>query len=247
MMNTVINNFTVIESVYGRFVVNRHCKFQAESLVKTGYTHIENELRKILAVAGTLPENCVVLDAGANIGLVSVPIAQAIKARGGVVHAFEAQRMLFYALCGTAALNDLENLLIRNCAVGSVHGAVKVPKVDYGKAQDFGTVSLVNPKLDGPGEAVPVCTIDELGLTRLDFLKIDVEGMEVDVLAGARETIRRHQPWCWIEFWRVGIGPIKQQFGGLPYQFFPMDQLNLLCAPRARKEAAAITIKAPEA
>jgi hypothetical protein len=35
-----VNNFTVIESEFGRFIVNRHCAHQAESLIKTGRPHI---------------------------------------------------------------------------------------------------------------------------------------------------------------------------------------------------------------
>jgi FkbM family methyltransferase len=241
-----ISNFTVIESVYGRFVVNRHCAYQAEHLIKTGYPHIQDELFKILTIGRTLPENCIVIDAGANIGLVSVPFADTIKARGGVVYAFEVQRMLFYALCGTAALNDLENLQISNSALGAFQGSIKVPRVDYGVPQDFGMISLVDQNLDTGDVSVPICTVDSLGLAGLDFIKIDVEGMEIDVLAGASGTIRRHLPWCWIEFWKTGVDPIKGQFKDLPYRFYKMDNLNLLCAPNARVEASAITIKAPE-
>jgi hypothetical protein len=89
-----INNFVIIESIYGRFIVNRHCSFQAEALIKTGRTHIEPELRKILTIISTLPQNCVVVDAGANIGLVSVPIARDIAIKNGTVHAFEVQRRI---------------------------------------------------------------------------------------------------------------------------------------------------------
>ena len=173
--------------MYGRFVVNRHCAYQAEHLIKTGYPHIQDELAKILTISRTLPENCVVVDVGANIGLVSVPVAQTIKARGGVVHAMEAQRMISYALCGAAALNDLDNLIVSNRAIGAALGTIKVPLVDYSVAQDFGMVSLVDQHLDRPSETVSLCTIDGLGLARLDFLKVDVEGMEIDVLTGARE------------------------------------------------------------
>ncbi len=245
-MAATVNNFTVIESVHGRFVVNRHCAHQAEHLIKTGHPHEHAELANILAIAATLPENCVVLDIGANIGLVAIPVAHAIRPKGGIVHAFEPQRMLFYALCGAAALNDLENLFACNNAVGSSPGMIKVPKVNYGKAADFGMVSLLDQTPQAPGETVPLCTIDGLGLARADLLKIDVEGMEIDVLVGARETIRRHRPWCWIEFWKTGGEPIKQQFEGLPYRFYQMDRLNLLAAPRERVEAAGVTTNAPE-
>ena len=246
MDRNAINNFTVIEFCIWPLRGQPSLRPPGRAPDQDRLSAYPGRAREDSAIGGTLPENCVVIDAGANIGLVSIPLAQAIKPRGGVVHAFEAQRMMFYALCGSAALNDLNNLYVRNCAVGAAGEARKVPKVDYGVAQDFGMVSLVDQSLENSGETVPVCTIDGLGLAQLDFLKIDVEGMEIDVLAGARATIRRDQPWCWIEFWKIGIDPIKQQFDGLPYQFYQMDSLNLLCAPRARKEAAAITIKAPE-
>ena len=49
-----IPNFVVLDSIHGRFIVNRHCDFQAEALIKTGATHIEGELRNIFALLDTL-------------------------------------------------------------------------------------------------------------------------------------------------------------------------------------------------
>ncbi|HTQ71863.1 MAG TPA: FkbM family methyltransferase, partial [Acidocella sp.] len=183
-MRQTINHFTMLESVYGKYILNRHCAYQADFLVKTGYPHIEQELTKILTIVNTLPEGCVVVDAGANIGLVSIPVAQEIKARGGV-------------------------------------------------AQDFGLYSLTAPA-SGAQEEVALTAIDELDLPGLDFLKIDVEGMEPDVLRGARRAIHEFRPWCWVEYWKVDIHAIKAAFAGQDYRFFPMDRLNLLCAPAER-------------
>lgn len=241
-----VNNFTVIESEFGKFIVNRHCAFQADSLIKTGRPHIWDELGKILTLVSRLQDNCVVVDAGANIGLVAVPAAQVVRARGGVVHAFEVQRMLCYALCGSAALNDLENLIVRNQALGSTIGTLRAGKPDYGRPQDFGLLSLVDQSEPQP-ETVEVVTIDLLGLPRLDFLKIDVEGMEIDVLQGARSSIQQHQPWGWIEYWKVNIDDIKAQFAGLGYKFYIMDDLNMLCAPPDRLALLNIAITAREA
>jgi FkbM family methyltransferase len=237
-----IHNFTVIESIYGRFVINRHCEFHAETLIKTGCPHIQAELNKILTIVQSLPENCVVVDAGANAGFVSIPIAMEILGRGGTVYAFEVQRMMYYALCGTTALNDLENLHVHNWALGSTVGMLKAGKPDYGAPQDFGMFSLVDQNDPGASEQVPVTTVDSLALPRLDFFKIDVEGMEIDVLKGARETIRKWKPWCWVEYWKVDVNGIKDQFTDLDYEFFPMDQLNLLCAPRERLSASTLNI-----
>jgi len=245
-MAVAVNNFTVIESVYGRFVVNRHCAFQADALIKTGLPHIESELRMILAIAGTLPEGAVAVDAGANIGLVAIPLAQSLRNLGGIVLAFEAQRMMFYALCGAAALNDLENLQAFHLAVGARAGRIKVPPLDYGSAQDFGLLSLVGSDPAGAGEEIAVTMIDAMPLPQLDFLKIDVEGMEIEVLQGAAASLRKHRPWCWVEYWKVGTGPIKDAFKGLPYKFFQVDPLNLLCAPTERLAEAKLNIHAPE-
>ena len=188
-----------------------------------------------------------VIDAGANIGLISIPIAQAVKARGGIVHAFEAQRMMFYALCGAAALNDLENLFVWHRAIGAAQGMIAMPAIDYAKPQDFGMVNLVAPPAGEAGETIDLITIDSLTLPRLDFLKIDVEGMEISVLQGARTALHHHLPWCWVEYWKVGRDEIRAQFAGLDYQFYLMDNLNMLCAPAERLAASKISIRAPEA
>lgn len=246
MGDFVVQNFTVIESAYGRFIVNRHCDFQAEALIKTGRPHIEAELQKMFEVINTLPNECVVVDGGANIGLVAVPLARAISAKRGTVYAFEPQRMLFCALSGAAALNDLQNLHTFNQALGAKSGIIQVPILDYGRKQDFGLLSLAGTGADLPSEPVLLRPLDELGLKCLDFLKIDVEGMEIEVLEGGRALIKEHLPWCWVEYWKVDIARIKAQFSGLPYKFYTVDRLNLLCAPHERLAAASLIVNAPE-
>jgi hypothetical protein len=42
--------------------------------------------------------------------------------------------------------------------------------------------------------------VDSLGLPRLDWIKIDIEGAEVEALKGAMKTLRRYKPTLWIEF-----------------------------------------------
>ena len=238
-----INNFTTIDSIYGTFVVNRHCAFQADALIKTGRPHIQDELEKLLAIVATLPDQAMVVDAGANIGLVAVPIAQALLPRGGAVIAFEIQRMLYYALCGAAALNDLENLFAYNMGLGASVRDEMINRPNYGVPQDFGLFSLLQQGESRP-DKIRIITIDSLALVSLDLLKIDVEGVEIEVLRGAAESIARFKPWCWIEYWQVGIEVIKKQFDGLGYEFFVMDELNLLCAPAERLKASGMRIEA---
>lgn len=162
------------------------------------------------------------------------------------MHAFEVQRMMSYALSGTVALNDLENVIVYNQALGSTEGILSAGKLDYGKPQDFGLFSLVDQDSKSP-EQVEVVTIDSLNLSRLDFFKIDVEGMEIDVLKGSRKSLEKFLPWCWIEYWKVDINEIKAQFSGLEYKFYIMDQLNMLCAPADKLNESQLTINAEEA
>ncbi|MBN3769886.1 FkbM family methyltransferase [Burkholderia sp. Se-20378] len=232
-MNQIVRNFVVIDSIHGPFVINRHCAFQAEALIKTGRPHIQGELDTILHVIDQLPDDAIAVDGGANAGLVCVPIAHRLRARGGCVYAFEPQRTLFHALGGTLALNQLDNLHLLNMGLASANGTMKVPDVDYGQDADFGQVSLVDAHAAG-GTPTPVVTLDSLGLPRLDFLKLDIEGMEIDALRGARRLIETHLPWCWVEYWKVGEAPIIATFAGLDYTFYRIDGLNMLCVPNPR-------------
>jgi FkbM family methyltransferase len=240
-----LNNFAVIESVYGKFIVNRNCHFQAESLIKTGKPHIQTELDSLLAIAGQLPPHSITVDAGANIGLVAVPVAQAVRPNCGLVYAFEAQRILFNALCGTVALNDLENLFPRNQALGASRGVLHCNEPDYGVPQDFGLFSLVDQDPSKPIQ-IDMISIDSLSLPRLDLLKIDVEGMEIDVLRGARQTIEAHQPVGWVEYWKIGPEAIKATFSRLNYRFYLMDKLNMLCVPVSRQDEMHLEVRAAE-
>ena len=237
-----VNNFTVIESVYGRFVVNRRDKFQAEALIRTGKPHIQDELEILLAIADTLSNGAFVVDAGANIGLVSIPLAQRLKPRGGTVLAYEVQRMIYYALCAGTVLNDLDNLFTFHQGLGAAARVERIAAVDYGAPQDFGMYSLLNQPAER-NEAVQIAALDELGLPRLDLLKIDVEGMEMEVLAGGRGMIARHRPWCWVEYWMVGAEAVAGAFAGLGYQIYLVDGLNLLCAPSDRLAASGLAFE----
>lgn len=238
-----VNNFTTIESEYGTFIVNRHCAFQAESLIKTGKPHIQAELNNILSIINTLADGSVIIDAGANIGLVAIPIAQLVQTKKGVVYAFEPQRMLAYALSGSAALNDLENIHVFNQALGAQANTLNIDSPNYNQPQDFGLFSLVAPQKNVV-DTIDVITIDSMNLARVDFLKIDVEGMEIDVLKGAHHTLQRSQPWCWIEYWKVDIEEIKAQFDGLDYQFYIIDKLNMLCVSKQTLTDSPMTINA---
>lgn len=136
-----------------------------------------------------------VWEIGANIGTHTVPLARLVGSSGRVV-AFEPQRLVFQMLCGNIALNSLTNVYCRQEAVGAVAGEITVPVLDGSRRQNFGGVGL--GEFD-TGETVPMVVLDKLEIPALHFLKIDVEGMEQQVLAGAQQTIARLQPVIYVE------------------------------------------------
>ena len=152
----------------------------------------EEEVRVLLSL---LREGDVVVEAGANIGADTVPIARHVGSKGFVV-AFEPQRPIFQVLGANLALNGILNVLSIRAAVGSTKSTISVPLIDYSAPLNFGGVSLVH---GGIGEQVNVATIDSLQLNRCSLIKADVEGMELDVLVGAAGTIERFQPRIYVE------------------------------------------------
>jgi FkbM family methyltransferase len=158
-----------------------------------------------------------ILDVGANIGLLTLPFARLVRP-GGRVIAFEPQRSIYQMLCGNLALNAIDNVFAHNSAVGRQAGSITVPPIDYTLPGNFGGVSI---GVSGAGETVPLVTIDSLALARCDFIKIDVEGMELDVLEGAGNTLRRFRPCLYLENDRLEKSPALIEFLlALDYQLY---------------------------
>jgi FkbM family methyltransferase len=214
--------------------------FQAEALVKTGRTHIESELANIFAIVDTLPTDAVIVDGGTNAGFFTIPVANRTQDCGTRIIAFEPQRQLFQAVGGSLALNGYRNVFLHNVGLGAEPGIAQLPAIDYSVAQDFGTVQLSNDATveeDGwmNDRVVDITSIDAMALPRLDFFKLDVEGYEVPALTGALNTIKKHRPWIWVEYFITGADAIKQTLSSLDdYAFYIVDYQNMLCAPREK-------------
>jgi FkbM family methyltransferase len=235
-----VDNFVVLESVYGKFIVPRTCLFQAEALVKTGRTHIEDELRNIFAIINTLPTDAIIVDGGCNAGFFTIPVAYMTRHFDTRIIAFEPQRQLFQAVGGSLALNGYRNVFLHNVGLGAEPGIAQLPAIDYSVVQDFGTVQLTDETTveeDGwlADRVVDITSIDAMDLPRLDFFKLDVEGYEVPALTGALATIKKHRPWIWVEYFITGADTIKQTLDSLDnYAFYIVDYQNMLCAPREK-------------
>lgn len=152
----------------------------------------EGELSLLFQV---LKPGGVVLDVGANIGTHTVAFAKHVTSSGAVI-AFEPQRLTFQLLCTNVTLNTLVNVRCVNAAVSDRKGELRVPMLDPGVTNNFGGLSSEGHT---QGEIVEMVPIDGMKLPRCNLIKIDVEGAEAKVLAGARQTIKTHRPVLFIE------------------------------------------------
>ena len=176
---------------HGPMLFNRRDMYIGRSLDAYG----EYSEAEIIVLRQILWPGAVVLEAGANIGALTVPLARIVGAHGHVI-AFEPQRLQFQILCANLALNGLYNVFAHQQGVGRAPGEVRVPVLMPDQVVNFGGVTL---EPNQQGEPVPIVTIDSLKLKGLSLLKADVEGMEQAVLEGGRETIARLRPALYVE------------------------------------------------
>jgi FkbM family methyltransferase len=175
----------------GPMVYNRHDIFVGGSLQRYGeFSVAEQEVFAQIVRPGSL-----VVEVGANIGTHTVELSR-LAGRDGEVHAFEPQRIVFQALCANLALNQCANVFARQAAAGEKAGMISVPPIDPSVRCNFGGVSLRDVAF---GEAVPLITLDSLDLPACSLLKVDVEGMEVEVLKGAEQLVQTHRPIMYLE------------------------------------------------
>jgi len=172
---------------HGIFAYSPADKFIGAALDRYGeYSEIE-----VQALLALLPPNGVAVDVGANIGCITVPLAS--KAR--FVVAFEPQRITFQHLCANLALNGLRNVYAVPAGVGRKSGLVKIAQADFDAPQNVGSARMIE---DAAGETTFLYRLDDY-LGPCHLIKIDVEGMELDVIEGARHTIATHRPALSIE------------------------------------------------
>ena len=200
-------------------------------------------------LAQFIKPGAIVFDIGANIGAHTIFFAQRVGPEGRVI-SFEPQRPVFQTLCANVALNALGNVITFHAGAGEQPGTAVVPLPNYNDEGNFGGVSLAG---QSGGEPVQIMTLDQIGIPALSLIKIDVEGMELEVLKGATQTIAKHKPVLYVEndrkeqspellthifamgyraYWHLPTLYSADNFAGNPDNSFPgIVSVNLLCVP----------------
>ena len=132
----------------------------------------------------------VFIDAGANIGTYALPAALLVGASGRVI-AFEAHPITFSYLHRNARTNGLTQLVPLHLALGETNGEVSMTFFAANPGETH--VASAGETVMANTAVVPLRRLDdalaEQGVTRVDYLKVDVEGFELPVLRGALRTL----------------------------------------------------------
>lgn len=155
----------------------------------------------------------VVVDVGANIGALTVPMAHQVAK----VYAFEPQAEVAQVLRDNT--QSLSNVEVHQVGLAEKPGVLRTGPENSGWGPNSpGSFAL---SATTGSEQVEVRTLDNYGFAP-DLIKIDVEGMELNVMAGGLETIKTHRPVIWMER-STTDDTLGKVFGALGYNFCTVD------------------------
>lgn len=197
----------------GTFLILNEAETIQKSLLKNGYFE-----QLAIKICIKFSDNSTIVDVGSNIGTFSIPIA--LNFPKAKIISIEPQRNVYFHFCSNILVNKLQNIYPLNIAIGKTNKKnirVKVPLFDSFIEKYTGSVSLdpkiheLRQKLIGIAEPslyakkfedVPLKNLDEIvGIDKICFIKIDVEGMELSVMRSAEKVLKKFKPFLYFEAW----------------------------------------------
>lgn len=176
----------------------------------------------------------VIFDVGANLGNHTLFLAKKLDAIY-TIYSFEPFILNFEILKKNITDNKLLNVYPINKGVGARNGKITVSEFD--ESNYGGTTFTENGDSD---EYVELITLDafirENNIDNLDFVKIDTEGFEIDVLQGMRQAIENFYPDLWIEVSANSFLKIIELLEPSGYVLADVEGFNMLFLHKKRHE-----------
>ncbi len=232
----------LVERTYGNYKVNFQFVASIKVASKAKTNGIENTILRnsfqLLQKYKPNKTDLIVLDVGSNFGYLASVWADSIASKGQVL-AFEPNKNLYNSIQKTIATNlkFKTNLKVFNLAVGSRKGKVKLNASAFSSNTEAMSTALesyeVNMvKLDD--------FVIEQQVERIDIIKIDVDGIELDILKGAASILKNNESIVIVE--TNDDARILDFFKNLEYFIYDMKlrpfndskilPLNIFCVPK---------------
>lgn len=219
------NPNALINSDYGSIIINVNDSVIGKHISQLGYWAKDDIelIKQLVDFLLTKKESITFYDVGSNIGTHSLAIGKTYG-RKVKIRAFEAQRQIFNMLCGTVALNGLTNIFCHNLAVSDGGDEkIKIPLPNYDEVNNFGGLELIVP-LRSDNQTMSKNNYEEIATTTLDdfneivdFIKMDIEGMEDKAFIGAKLLLEKYKPICFIEILKTDVNFLINLFKGMGY------------------------------
>jgi FkbM family methyltransferase len=231
---------SLVSSKYGQIIIPKYDTTVAREYAK-GIPQDDYLIFLLGKLLKSLNRKVTIFDVGANVGSFSLAFNHILN-QNCEIHLFEAQRILSYMISGTMALNGFENVYSNFKAVSDKDGEkIKIPKFDYNAPNSFGSIEFGNtqrePLTQTRDYASEFETVDSITLDTyiknnsyiksIDFVKIDIEGMEIFGLDGF-SLIQKFKPILFIEHCKCGLENVKYHPYLVDYKFMN-DWNDVMC------------------
>lgn len=206
----------------------------SDAYVSRACLHDSYEPLETAFVKANLGQGDIFLDIGANIGWFTL-LATTLIGDTGRIHAFEPRKPTVDYLRRTIAFNGLNSVV-------TIHEVgLDLEERDHCLAWEKGTSNPGHSALceGAAGEgfetmAIHVTALDKIGLAKVDFIKIDVEGAEMNVFLGAAETIKAYRPVILSELYPEQLKCVShstpydllEHFRAMNYRAFIIDSVR---------------------
>lgn len=153
----------------------------------------QNEIDLIKEI---IPSDSIVYDIGANIGAVSLGFSKHFKS----VHAFECQPVFCEIIRKNIEINNANNVTLHECGLGRVNDAIHIKPLILEEYDNYGALRLsASDDKEQNKVDVIIKRLDDMSLGQVDFIKIDAETMEPEIIRGSYATIARYRPILYVE------------------------------------------------
>jgi FkbM family methyltransferase len=223
-------NLKTVETQFGKIIININDQIIGKSFLNQKYWGLQDieVISKMIEFKCKKKNKIVFYDVGANIGTHSIALSNIFKNKI-VIKAFEAQSNIYEMFNQAIKINNLDNIkLYHNAVSNKNHEIIKVDLPDYSKNNNFGGLELFKPSQNSDNNQMQKSGIFEDVKTikldifdeEVDFIKIDVEGMENLVLEGSKNLIVNHRPFLFMELLKSKLDEITEFFKQKDYTIY---------------------------